>query len=265
MKPGEYKIVAHLMNEYPKGLTFTELKEKTGLSAPSLNEYRVSLLKDGMILYNPATRQYSVAAAYHPTEKVSTHLKRNLSYLLSDMPFEGSRIAMVKDVELRKRIFISFLSYHLSNVSVLVLAAISDALDQTLGQNKKAKYVVEEKLESGKKDKTKEVKAFFNYWEGELSQFHSVMNDRMQNWIIPYIQMMALADFGNADLGMKRIIEELTKRFSPEAEETTLWFRELEALDHEFASKNPEFAELKRQADDLRRERAYAHENEKKE
>ena len=59
MREGETKIVNILLYA-DEGLSFTEIKEKTGLSPPSLSENLKRLINLGLILRNEKTRKYRI-------------------------------------------------------------------------------------------------------------------------------------------------------------------------------------------------------------
>lgn len=251
MRPGEFKILAALMNA-PMGLTYTQLKQKTELSPPVLSAYLKGFVEVGMILKDPKDRLYFLAGAYQRRQNLLGDFERSVSIFMQSIPFEGSRIALVEDQDLRRRIYEDFFSFHMNNISVLLATAMRESVIQVLREDMKKAYNSGEelqKLKKKKKDK-KNVKRFIalcaRIVEAEMTQYHAAIQEKILNWIIPYIQMLALAYMVNAKFTLAGIDKELPQRFSKEAVEKTLWFRQLEAIDQEWARRDPEIARLLR-------------------
>jgi len=259
MRPGEFKILAALV-EIPKGLTFTELKEVTALSNPVLSEYLRVLLEQGIILKTAIgdddkrrTRyRYVLAEAYQSVEKFEG-IERSFLRMMRSIPFEGSRIAMVKDPELRKNIYSDFLRFHVGNIDILIMVAIREAVIQTLEKNRKGEYEFSKNLTKITKKKAKRfAKQAVRLWETEMMEYNRNIQDAMLNWVIPYVQMLALAYMANA-IFMPAALKTAAQRFSKENIMSMYWFKELEAIDDELAKRDPEFAKLLKEQRELER------------
>jgi len=231
--PGEFKILAALMDE-SKGLTYTQLKRKIKLSNPVLSEYLASFVKEGMILKDPESKLYFIAYAYQPTENLGDP-ERDISTFIRNIPLEGSRIAQVEDQDLRKKIYADFLSFHMNNISVLLVMAMRKPLIQTLKGMKKEQDFRKKMQKLKKEDAEKFIEQWVETWQAALTQYYSMVQNNLVNWIIPYVQMLALAYIPNAQFTLADIDKKLPQMFSKEAVDKTFWFRQLEAIDEQLA------------------------------
>ena len=62
-------------------------------------------------------------------------------------------------------------------------------------------------------------------------QYYSLINTKIKNEVIPYIQMLALAYMGNKDYKLAGIDKELLERFTQPYMEETSWYRQLNSLE----------------------------------
>jgi len=60
LAPGEEKILDTLRNAERRLLSYTELRDKTGLSDPALSEYLKDLQEKGLIQRDPRSRKYEI-------------------------------------------------------------------------------------------------------------------------------------------------------------------------------------------------------------
>lgn len=253
MRPGEFKILAALMN-VPNGLTYTKLKEITELSSPVISKYLSGFVREGMILKDNKDRLYRLASAYQPRQIFLGDLERGILTLMRSIPFEGSRIALVRDQDLRRKIYEDFFSFHMNCISILVVMAIRNSLIQVLRENGKKEQDLLKKLPKLKrKDARRFAARLAGTWESELAHYHSAIHERMLNWVIPYIQMLALAYRANAQFTLAGIDKGLPERLTKEAVEKTFWFKQLEAIDKQLAEHNPKFAKLLKRREELER------------
>jgi hypothetical protein len=254
MRPGEFKILRALMNER-KGLTYTELKETTKLSNPVLSEYLTGFMKEGMILKNLEDRRYSLAAGYKPKENFKD-FDRALRIFMRNIPHEGARIAMVADQDLRKKIYEDFFHFHIDNVSILLVMQIRNSLIQLFKDNIEKEQDLWQELQTLRKENAKKKLAeqIVKKWEAEVVQYHSIIQEKMLNWFIPYVQMLALAYMANYEFTLSGIDSELPQRFSKEYVRKTFWFTQLENIDQEQAKRDPKIAELLKKKEQLERE-----------
>jgi len=253
MRPGEFKILAALMNE-PDGLTYTQLKKMTELSAPVLSEYLAGFVREGIILKDYENKLYFLASAYQSRHSLGD-LERSLSIFMRNIPFEGSRIAQVRDQDLRKKIYEDFFSFHMNNISILLVMAIKNSFIQVFKDSLGKEDFWKKMQTLKKKDVKRLAEQTVRRWEAEVTQYHSMIQEKMLNWVIPYIQMLALANMANPQYTLAGIDKELMQRFSKEAVRGTFWFQQLEAIDQELAKRHPEFAKLLKELEELEKER----------
>lgn len=67
LAPGEKKILDTLRESEKRLLSYTELREKTGLSDPALSEYLKELQKKGLIQRDMMSRKYEIKTRGHKT------------------------------------------------------------------------------------------------------------------------------------------------------------------------------------------------------
>lgn len=248
MRPGEFKIMAALMSD-PNGLTFKSLKEKTKLSNPVLSEYLTTLLKHGIILREAETRHYCLPSAFLPKELLPTKVSQDISALAKRIPIQGIEISFIKEGELRKKVYEGFLNYHLQNISALIIMSMRQAILDVKEIINKANT----KLEKERKTE-RYVQKFANGAEFVMKEYAYALNERITNWIIPYIHMLSLAYFSNRQFTLKGIDKEILAKFSKDAIKDTSWFKALHAYEENLAQKNPVFTRLLRKRQRLEEE-----------
>jgi len=252
MRPGEFKILAALMNE-PNGLTYTKLKKITELSGPVLSEDLTGFVKVGMILKDQEDKLYFLASAYQPRQNLGD-FERDISIFMRSIPFEGSRIAQVRDQDLRKKIYKDFLLFHMNNISILLVRAITKSFNEVFKGHIEKEQDFWKKLQKlKKKDTMRFTKKTVRQWLAEVTLYHSMVQEKMLRWVIPYIQMLALAYMANSQSTSTDIGKELQQRFSKEAVRSMFWFKQLEAIDQELAKHDSEFAKLLKEQEELER------------
>jgi len=187
VKPGEMKILHSLMDTN-QGLTFTELKKITKLSAPVLSEYLATNLKVGIILKDTETRKYVIPKGYRKG--------------LYNIPSQAVSIAISED----KNAFQEFLHYHLNRLSALVLSSILRAI---------------KKSTQPKGRKAKAMKQIINVMEKEMDVFHASLKESLDHWINPYINYLALACI--ADTSFYEVTRRIGKELLEISEKNTHW------------------------------------------
>jgi len=245
MRPGEFKILAALM-ENPEGLTYTKLKDKTNLSNPVLSEYLARFKNEGVILASVGWKtqtgenkqkkersRYVLAGAYLGKESMPSDFEQKVSALMSAIPFESLRISRVRDPDRRQKVFSDFLNYHTGNIRALILLSIMKSIKASLGEPSLHEDAVlfEKIVKSGKKKVRLHGKKFLDHWEQRLSLFHSALQEKLVNWVMPYVQFLALGSMGNLDsalYGFTKEIPALLLRFDKNIVEKTFWHGELE-------------------------------------
>jgi len=252
LRPGEFKIIAALVES--DGLTYTELKDKTELSNPVLSQYLGGFVDQGMIWKNPNDRRYYLPKAYYPMEKLSEDLEKNIVYLMKRIPFQGTDISLIKNEELRKKIYSNFLLYHLDNISILIIRTIRNSVLEILRKYSKKELETMEAISRTKKKKMPTLAArVVKQWETQMGEYHSLIKERMDNWINPYIQMLALAYWSNMEPTIAGIDEELMQRFHFTTVKETFWFREIQKIHEERKKRDPEYAKLSKKISELER------------
>ena len=98
-------------------------------------------------------------------------------------------------------------------------------------------------------------KELVNDWERRMTAYNSEIQEKLLNWIIPYIQMLSLAYYANSQFMPQAILEsELNKRFEKESIEASFWFRKLKEIQKEVARDNPEYAKSVKELEKLKNE-----------
>lgn len=253
MRPGELKILQALM-QVPNGLTYTQLKQITGLSNPVISEYLTRFVKEGMILKDLKAKLYYLAGAYLP-EQALNGSERDTAVFMRNIPNEGSRIAQVIDQDQRKRIYEDFIKFHMNNISILLVMAMRNSFLEVFKDGKKRKKEQDFRKKwqriKGKDDVKRLLDQNAGRWEAEVTRYHSLLQQKLQNWVFPYIQLLSLVYMANPKFTLSS--KELPKRFSKEAVNNAFWFKQLENLDQEEAKRNPKFAELLKEKAELER------------
>jgi hypothetical protein len=245
MRPGEFKILAALM-ENPEGLTYTKLRDKTNLSNPVLSEYLARFKNEGVVFptidrksqtsknkQNKERSRYVLAGAYLGKESLPSDFEQKVSALMAAIPFESLRISRVKDPDRRQKIFSDFLEYHTGNIRALILLSIMKSVKASLEEPSWSEdaALFEKIAKSGKKKARVQGKEFLDHWEQRLSLYHSALQEKLVNWVIPYVQFLALGYMGNLDSalhGFTKEIPALLLRFDKNIVEKTFWQTELE-------------------------------------
>jgi len=194
MKPGEMKIYKALM-DHEQGLTFTELKKETKLSAPVLSEYLKNLQLEGSVNKNVAVRKYQLTRAYLPKTKLYG-IEKALRFLVFFAPAFAVKIKQVKNEAKRMELVKHFLKmYFMSGSSIVIFFAIGSVLDE-----------------------------WFEKGEERIDLLSSMLNEQIRNWVGPYIQKLALAlvlieeDYRND----KVTLDEITETWLTEVEKTRM-------------------------------------------
>ena len=127
MKPGQIKILQALTENTE--LSFTELKQKTGLSSPALSEYVKDLLTNG-IAERTENRKYRILKTYIPLEKLTEQEKAMKFISVSALGF-GKKIYEEKNLERKAVLLDKFLTIYVERAAPLIIeGAITYALDQ---------------------------------------------------------------------------------------------------------------------------------------
>jgi len=157
MKPGQIKILSCLL-EHEQGLTFTELKAKTKLSAPALSDYLKSLQDEAIITKLP-DRKYSLRGVFKPIKKLSDREKA-MKFFTTLVLILGPKIKKIKDPSKRLELVRQF-------VKIFVFYGVPFITWAT----------IHESFEKSKKRKK-------NLW--------SILNVEMENWLNTYVQKITL-------------------------------------------------------------------------
>lgn len=164
MKPGELKIHKALM-DHEEGLTFTQLKNETGLSAPVLSEYLKSFTIGGFI-EKDIQRRYRLRRTFLPTKKLSDR-ERMMKFITASSFLLGVEVMRVKDEEKRLELMREFLKTYLLHAgSLMVWGTINYSLDKWEMTGVKGKRTIRD------------------LW--------LILNEQIGNWIAPLIEKLAL-------------------------------------------------------------------------
>lgn len=132
-RPGEARIMQALYREH-RGLTFTELKETTGLSSPSLSLYLKSLRDRAIIRKNNQTKKYELSEAYVPLEILEGWgRRRDMSVALKAL-FPGAldiglKISQVSHKEKKEELYEKYLEFYYKLIGYAVLVLVHDTIE----------------------------------------------------------------------------------------------------------------------------------------
>jgi len=215
MKPGEFRILYVLMNARD-GLTFTELKNVTGLSHTALSNYLTNELKMGMVIKDSKTRRYQIPVGFCKASPLLEEFDKKVATLMADIPFHGSLISTIGlgNKELGNKLFKEFLEDHVNYLAAIILFSIRKAIVTSiesvkypkLGQRKKS-YVMGQEI--------------IKTMEKQIDQLHASLKGWIDNWIGPYIHFLALAYSANEireEIGL-----EVTRKFLDASRNKRSW------------------------------------------
>jgi hypothetical protein len=146
----------------------------------------------------------------------------------------------------------------LNNLTILIIATFRGSVIEVLAQNSDKEKIFWTSFHTlTKKSSFKLAKQAVKMWETEVNQYHTSIQEKLVNWIMPYIQTLALAYMANPTYTLKGVTEaELIKRFSKDTIQNCYWFKQLELIDEELANRDPEFAKLKKELRELEKKQA---------
>jgi len=169
MNEGEMRVLNALMRN--EGLTFSELKQEVKLSAPVLSQYLKRFELDGFI--DKTARKYSLRKTFISWEKLSDR-EQAMRFLASSAPILAIKIHRIKDEAKRLMMVKEFIKlYVMQSAPLMVSSVIGHCLDTWLDKSEK------------------------------LDTLLPLLNNEAKNWIVPYVQKVAL---GSA-LNIKEIIK----------------------------------------------------------
>ena len=264
MRPSEFRILAAL-TEAPNGLTYTELRLKVNLSNPVLSQCVANFKKLGIIIQTDINKvkhersRYKLATTHQTMENQANTFEKRMQMVIRDAPTIGSEISMVKDVELRKKIYEDFLRFHINNISLLILRTMRNAVLHSLTNPSNLKNDADYNQRITKLSKKRAIgfaKEMASDWEKRMTEFNAEIQEEMLNWVVPYTQMLSLAYYSNCQFMPRAILEdELNKRFEKETLEKSFWSKKLEEIEDEFANKDPEYAKMTKEIRKLEKKR----------
>jgi hypothetical protein len=245
MKKSEISIVSALADA-PSGLTYSDLKSKSNLSDPVLTENLKQLKKIGIVIQTNS--EYVLAKAYWKMGNLKSTFEKRLKWVIEEIPFYAVSISALNDEALKKQIYEDFLAFHLDTLTRLILNFTRDAVISSLTkpENVRRDKDYNQVFQRLTKKRTQNfVKKVVYDWEGRTIEFHTAIQEEMQNWVIPYIQELSLAYYSNCQYMPKVILkDELNKIFEKETIEKTFWLKKLNEIDDEIAKNDPKFAKL---------------------
>jgi len=171
------KIYSAIINsQKPDGISFTELKRTTELSAPSLSEYLTEFQNQGIIIKDPKTRQYKLAAIYYPSEAFPTEFQKILKVFAVLVVEKAMKISQIRDKRTREEAFRKFLESIFRYYMVVVWKVIGEGVG-VFGNNK-------ENLKN----------------QDLVVNMNATINEGFQDWLIPIANSVAMAIGVNIDV-----------------------------------------------------------------
>jgi len=176
MKPGETKIInALITNE--DGLTFTKLKEQTGLSNTGLSNYLNLMQVKGDVRKDVLTKKYVLATVNLPLKNLLNDWQRSLKVLPILFRRKGLELAKIEDKTKRKVALKSFLKFGFYWLSFASWKIIFEAIGD---------------WEKGVKEETPN--------EDLVLKKSALINEAVQNWVVGIADALATAIILNVDI-----------------------------------------------------------------
>jgi DNA-binding transcriptional regulator GbsR (MarR family) len=135
-KPGQVKIINALANASDKGLTFTELREQTGLSNTALSNYLNLLCTIGAIRKDQENKQYLLASINLPFQKLNGNWQKAVKNTAIDVINIGRKIQSMPNKEDREKALENLADYSFHTLSVITSKIIWESILQ-YGKDKK--------------------------------------------------------------------------------------------------------------------------------
>jgi len=193
MKPGENKIYNELVRV--PGLTFTELKDKTNLSAPVLSEYLKKMQKLGVVVKELETKRYRLAQIYFPMKTLPNDLQKAYKIFAVTILRTALKISKIEEKEAKEEAFRKFLGNSFHYFMVINWKVIGEAIGVFAGKEKNIKD------------------------QDLIVEMNAIINRAFQDWAAPIANTLATAMLYNLDLVetgdqfFNEILKETTKRF----------------------------------------------------
>ena len=190
MRPGMLRIFTVLVGE-PEGLTFTELRKATGLSAPVLSDYLVRMQGEGVVTREPETRRYCLARLHRPMDAIGDDFQKALKVLSVVVAREGLVISEMKEGEPRREVFRLFLDYAFQYLTLSAWKVIRDAVAGLSGRGS----IEDQELVVG---------------------MNAAINGGFGDLVVPFANSIAVAIALNADIASvgERLFDEVLREAS---------------------------------------------------
>jgi len=194
MKPGEVKIFNALVN-HEGGLSFTELKEKTGLSHTALSNYLREMQQTGFIRKDYEAKKYLLPNIYLPMADFANAWQKMMKVSAANFVSLGLKIRKIKMRDKRIAAMKKFLEVSFHSLTLFLWKIIGEA---TAEYGSDARNLKDQQL---------------------AVRRSKIINQAVENWIVAISDSLAAAMVINIDVlddageqVFKRVLAQATEK-----------------------------------------------------
>ena len=184
MKPGELRIISELMRA-KGGLKFTQLKTLTMLSQTAVSDYLTTLQKAHIIMRDLNTKRYRIRRVFRDSQEFKSY-ERDMLDVVSSAAEHALGIIEKRDRTVAKEVL---RGYYLHNCA-MIIAKMLDFIQggQVMLLGPAGKFNIE-----------------------DVDSYFGKLHDWIQNWLVPWVEMLAFSHLFNPDISDDVVFEVIQK------------------------------------------------------
>lgn len=199
MKPGELRIISELMRA-KDGLKFTQLKALTMLSQTAVSNYLATLQKAHIIMRDLNTKRYRIRRVFRDPQEFKSY-ERDILDVVSSAAEHAIGITEKRDRAAAKEVLRGYYLHNCSMIITKMLDFIQGGRVILLGPA--GKFNIE-----------------------DVDSYFSKLHDSIQNWLVPWVEMLAFGHLFNPDIS-DDVVFEVTQKYAEMAMDVS-WVDNLE-------------------------------------